>query len=95
MSILIQSCAWEEHINLLKHRFSGKNRFTISNYPTGAPDLFGIDGVSIDLEWNISQDSHRLRFSNMFSKIRMFDEQIQINLREELYSCRYSMTSNV
>ena len=32
-------------------------------------ELFGIDGEPSEFEWNISQDSHRLRFSDIFRKI--------------------------
>ena len=37
-------------------------------------ELFGIDGEPIEFEWNISQDSHRLRFSERSIKIWKLDK---------------------
>ena len=37
-------------------------------------EFFGIDGEPIEFEWNVSQDSHRLRFADKSRNISKFDK---------------------
>ena len=51
-----------------------KEQFHYFQQSSEYAELCGIDGEPIEFEWNISQDSRRLRLSDMFSKIWTLDE---------------------
>ena len=65
MSVLIQSCVWEECINFQKQTPSGKNRFIVSSNPTSMQNCVELMENQLSSSGTFSKDSHRLRFSDI------------------------------
>ena len=66
--LFIQYCVWEKsHPSEANAKWIEQNQYFQQSNEYA--QLSGIDGEPIEFEWNISQDSNRLRFSNKSKKI--------------------------
>ena len=61
-------------IVIQKRNEKWKDQISVFQQDKEYAELSGIGGEPIEFEWNISQDSHRLRFSDKSRKIRKLDK---------------------